>query len=119
MPVYYNEVDARRGFIEKKIKDNPDITVDTSYFLTWLYADEMYDSVSFIAYEGLMNDLIEEFPNTTHSEALTSITEVFVSKEKEYINGWSEYIRTSDYKSVRNLLQGDIEFGYDPSLPDC
>ena len=117
MPVYYNESDARRDFIEKRVDDNPNITVDTSYFLTWLYADEMYDAPTFNAYEGLMNDLMKEFPNTSHSEALSSITEVFVSREKEWMNGWSEYIKTNT--PVKNLLQGDLEFGYDPSLPDC
>ncbi|SVB18102.1 uncharacterized protein METZ01_LOCUS170956, partial [marine metagenome] len=32
MPVYYNEADARKDFIEKRVDDNPNITVDTSYF---------------------------------------------------------------------------------------
>ena len=95
MPVYYNVADVRREFIEKKVNDDPNITVDTSYFLTWLYADEMYDAPTFAAYENLMYDLMKEFPNTSHSEALSSITEVFVSQEKEWMDGWSEYIKTN------------------------
>ena len=100
---------------EKKVEDNPNITVDTSYFLTWLYADEMYDSVAFIAYEGLMNDLMEEFPNTTHSEALSSITEVFVSQERAWADGWSDYIKNNPLRVKKELM---LDY-YDPSLPDC
>ena len=116
MPVYYKESDARRDFIERKVNDDANITVDTSYFLTWLYADEVFDPQSFAAYENLMNDLMKEFPKTTHSEALSSITEVFVSREKVWVDGWSEYLAN---KPAKNLLQGDMEFNYDPSLPDC
>ena len=116
MPVYYKESDARRDFIERKVNDDANITVDTSYFLTWLYADEVCDAQSFAAYENLMNDLMKEFPNTSHSEALSSITEVFISREKVWVDGWTDYL---DNKPAKNLLQGDVEFGYDPFLPDC
>ena len=114
MPVYYNEADARKDFIEKRVDDNPNITVDTSYFLTWLYADEMYDAPTFNAYEDLMTELMKEFPNTTHSEALSSITEVFVSKERVWADGWSDYIKNNPIRVNKELI-----IDYDPSLPDC
>ena len=44
MPVYYNDLDAMREFIEGRIDENTSIVVDTSYFLTWLYAGDSWDA---------------------------------------------------------------------------
>ena len=75
----------------------------------------MYDAPTFNAYEDLMTELMKKFPNTTHSEALSSITEVFVSRERAWADGWSDYIKNNPLRVKKELM---LDY-YDPSLPDC
>ena len=115
MPVYYNDLDAMREFIENRIEENTSIVVDTSYFLTWLYAGDSYKAVSgFAEYTTLMSEIKEAFPNVKNEAALATVTEVFVSKEKEWFGNCAEYIKASPIKVNRELM-----LDYDPSLPDC
>ena len=115
MPVYYNDLDAMREFIEGRIDENTSIVVDTSYFLTWLYAGDSYKAVSgFAEYTTLMSEIKEAFPNVKNEAALATVTEVFVSREREWLGNWAEYIKSSPIKVNRELM-----LDYDPSLPDC
>ena len=47
---------------------------------------------------------------------LRSISSVLRETEKEWLTSWIDHMKTS---SKKDILQGDVSFGYDPSYPDC
>ena len=117
MPVYLDEVDAVEDFINQKIKENADICIDTSHFATWVYAGHMgYTSKTYEAYGDLLKETEKQFPLLGKDETLRSISRVLRDSEKEWMDAWVEH--TKEVPSD-NLLQGDMEYGYDPSYPDC
>ena len=117
MPVYLDENDAMKDFIRKKIEENPDICIDTSHFATWIYAGKMgYTSKSYEAYGDLVEETVEQFPLMGKDDVLRSISSVLRETEKEWLTSWIDHMKTS---SKKDILQGDVSFGYDPSYPDC
>jgi len=117
MPVYLDLGDAVEDFIKQKIKENADICIDTSHFATWIYAGQMgYTSKTYEAYGELVEDLENNFPLLGKDETLRSISRVLRDSEKEWVNAWMEHMKADQSD---NVLQGDMEYGYDPSYPDC
>jgi len=117
MPVYLDEVNAVEDFIKQKIKENADICIDTSHFATWVYAGHMgYVSKTYEAYGELLEETEKQFPLLGKDESLRLISEVLKDGEKEWVDAWMKHLQAVPSDDV---LQGDVEYGYDPSYPDC
>ena len=116
MPVYLDEKDAIKDFVNRKIDEDVDICIDTSHFASWLYAGKMgYTSSSFDAYQKLLDETTKEFPNIDVDIVLNTITQVLMEGESVWINAWMEYM-----EPVTKINYDNIElYGYDPSYPDC
>ena len=117
MPVYLDEVDAVEDFIMQKIKENADICIDTSHFATWVYAGQMgYTSKTYEAYGELLEETEKQFPLLGKDETLRSISKVLRESEKEWVDAWVEHMKDVPSDDV---LQGDLEYGYDPTSLGC
>ena len=117
MPVYLDEVDAVEDFINQKIKENADICIDTSHFATWVYAGHMgYTSKTYEAYGDLLKETEKQFPLLGKDETLRSISRVLRDSEKEWVDAWVEHMKDVPSDDV---LQGDLEYGYDPTSLGC